>query len=144
MHMHSERFTLTKLYYNYQGLCDLTTDVINLSSVLWLYQGPHDFLAFFEPTRAIKCTVGSYESPSVCLSICPSARLSVCLWLDKNYWTIIHISRTVWARVTKFGMVMNKVKGHIGKQRQVGSHQRQVASFCISMKQYRYTSLNSF
>ncbi len=36
-----------------------------------------------------------------------SARLSVCLWLDQNYWTIIHISRTVWVRVTKFGMAMN-------------------------------------
>ena len=26
--------------------------------------------------------------------------LSVCLWLDQNYWSVIHISRTVWVRVT--------------------------------------------
>ena len=36
----------------------------------------------FEPTCA-NCTVGSYAS------------LSVCPWLDKNYWTIIHISESV-------------------------------------------------
>ena len=29
--------------------------------------------------------------------------LSVCLWLDKNYWTIIHISESIVPRVVKFG-----------------------------------------
>ena len=83
------------------------------------------------------CTVGSYES----LSVCPS----VCLWLDQNYWTIIHISGTVWVRVTKFGMAISYIlhilfgrqgqRSHwLGsnkgpKERQVGSHQHQVASF---------------
>ncbi len=41
-----------------------------------------------------------------CLSVCLSVRLSVCPWLDRNSWTIIHISGTIWVRVTKFGMVM--------------------------------------
>ena len=27
--------------------------------------------------------------------------------LDKNYWTIIHILKTIRDRVTKFGVVMN-------------------------------------
>ncbi len=37
------------------------------------------------------------------LPVCPS----VCLWLDKNYWTIIHISWIIWVGATKFGVVMN-------------------------------------
>ncbi len=45
--------------------------------------------------------------------------LSVCLWLDQNYWTIIHISRS---KVT----LARSNEGP--KERQLGSHQRQVAS----------------
>ena len=73
----------------------------------------------FEPTCANARWALRSRFPSVCLSVC----LSVRPWLDKNYWTIIHISGT------KFGMVMDidfilasrwnvtwvKVKGHIGQ-----------------------------
>ena len=34
----------------------------------------------------------------ICITLC----LSVCLWLDKNYWAIIHISKSIAPRVTKF------------------------------------------
>ncbi len=40
--------------------------------------------------------------PSVCLSVC----LSVCDW-TKIHMKLIHISQTVWHRVTKFGVEMN-------------------------------------
>ena len=43
------------------------------------------------------------HSGLICLAFC----LSVCLWLDQNSWTKIHILGTIWDRVTKFGMVMN-------------------------------------
>ncbi len=39
----------------------------------------------------------------ICLAFC----LSIYLWLDKNYWTTIHISGTVWVRVTRFSIVVN-------------------------------------
>ena len=42
-----------------------------------------------------------------CLSVCQSVRLSVCPWLDRNYWTIIHIRRS------KVSVV--KVKCHMGQ-----------------------------
>ena len=42
--------------------------------------------------------VGSYASLSVCLSIR--------LWLDKKYWTIIHNLKSIAPRVTKFGQDM--------------------------------------
>ncbi len=52
---------------------------------------------FVQPyTLQLRIRTSSYCS-YVCLSICPS----ICLWLDKNYWTIIHISGTVWVRVPK-------------------------------------------
>ena len=39
------------------------------------------------------CTVGSYAPLCICLS--------VRLWLDKNYWTLIHISKSFAARVKR-------------------------------------------
>ncbi len=36
----------------------------------------------------------------------PGQKLIFMDLLDKNYWTIIHISETVWDMVTKFNMVM--------------------------------------
>ena len=56
-------------------------------------------LSIFEPTCANAQWALRSRIPSVCLS--------VRLWLDKNYWTIIHISGIVWVRVTKFGMAMD-------------------------------------
>ncbi len=38
--------------------------------------------------------------------ICIAFRLSVCLWLDQNYWTIIHSSKSIASTVLKFGQVM--------------------------------------
>ena len=67
-------------------------------TLFWCFKNIRIRLGFFiEPTCAT-CTVGSYASLSV--------RLSVCLWLDQNYWTIIHISKTIAPRVLKFGQVM--------------------------------------
>ncbi len=89
--------------------------------------------SIFEPTCA-HCTVGSYASLSV--------RLSVCLWLDKKSWTIIHISKSVTPRV----MIkkVNPVKYEFSaiclltnrdntlEKKQVGSRQRQVAFFSFT------------
>ncbi len=71
----------------------------------------------FTETRYIKKTkrrIHAILGYSIFEPTCANARwalmsrfLSVHLWLDQNYWTIIHISRTVWGRVTKFGMAMN-------------------------------------
>ena len=49
--------------------------------------------SFSEPTCAI-CQVGSYASLSVC-------------YLTKSHWTIIHISISMVARVTKFDVDMH-------------------------------------
>ena len=56
---------------------------------------PFSFYHVFEPT----CANARWALMS-CF-------LSVCLWLDQNYWTIIHVARTLWVRVTKFGIVMS-------------------------------------
>ncbi len=73
------------------------------------------FLNVFEPTRAHCTAMGSYASLSV--------RLSIHLWLDKNYWTMINISISVAHRVMKFDQRMKRDdlrvdlegQGHHGK-----------------------------
>ncbi len=54
-------------------------------------------LSVFEPTCAL-CTVGSYASLSVCLSVCLSG-------LDQKYWMIIYISKSIRARMVKLSHI---------------------------------------
>ncbi len=52
------------------------------------------------PFWAHMCTLhGGLICIAFCLSVCPSVRP----WLDKNSWTVIHISKTTAPRVMKFG-----------------------------------------
>ncbi len=56
---------------------------------------------------------------------------SVCLLLDQKDQIINHISKTIVARLIKFGMGMSMPSSPF-KKRQVGSLQRQVAFFCTA------------
>ncbi len=48
--------------------------------------------------------------------------LSVCLWLDQNYWTVIHISKSIAPIVSLWKVTWIEVKGHLGQgQMSLGS-----------------------
>ncbi len=83
-------------------------------------------IGIFEPTCANAQWALRSRFLSVCLSVCPSVCLSVTRQklLDKRSGG----QRSQWSRSN---VTWVEVKGHIGKQRQVGSHQRQVASLFI-------------
>ena len=68
----------------------------------------------------------------LCIAFCLSVRPSVCLWLDKKYWTIIHNSKSIAPMVTKFGqdmgvgdpMVDLEGQGHRSKVKVTGKKKR--------------------
>ncbi len=92
---------------------------------------PINITVIFEPTCAYARWARMHRFSSVCL----------CLWLDQNYWTVIHISGTIWSwpegwRLQDQGQSsQGSLASSASKQRQVGLHQRQVAFFrwCIEI-----------